>query len=78
LDDPRGKSVPPGVIVAYDSISGVKLFTEPNRAVRLLDQTDALPKANDCFEHSGKSYFIVGVRKGSTETLCGIDVREES
>jgi len=78
MHDPRGKSVPSGVVVAYDCISGIELFTEPNRAVRLLDQTDALPKANDLFEHSGKNYFIVGVRKGSTETLCEIDVREES
>jgi len=71
------KAVPSGTIIGYDVLSGQKLFTEPNRATRLTDQTDALPKANDLYTASGKRYRVVGVRAGSTETLCEIDVREE-
>jgi hypothetical protein len=70
-------TAPSGTIVGYDVGSGEKLFTETDRATRLSDQTDALPCANDLYTVNGKSYRVVGVRKGSTVTLCEIDVREE-
>ncbi len=33
------KTVLPGTIVGYDVVSGVKLFTETNRATRFTDLT---------------------------------------
>jgi hypothetical protein len=75
--DPGAKSVPSGTIIAYDYVSGQKLFTETNRATRFPDQTDALPQENHLYAYNGKDYRILGVRKGSTEALCEIEVREE-
>lgn len=73
------KTVPSGTVVGYDVVSGKKLFTEKNRATRFPDQTDALPQANDLYHTlNGKTYRVVAVRKGSTETLCEMDVREEA
>lgn len=77
IDKLPKKNVPSGTIVGYDVESGKKLFTETNRATRFPDETDALPRAGDLYEVSGKNYRIVGVRKGSTERLCEVDVREE-
>ena len=72
-------TVPVGTIVGYDDVSGDKLFTETNRITRFPDQTDALPQANDLYETlNGKTYRVVGVRKGSTATRCEIDLREET
>jgi hypothetical protein len=71
-------TVPSGTVIGYDAVSGEKLFTETNRASRFPDQTGALPQANDLYQTStGKNYRVVGVRKGSTETQCEMDVREE-
>jgi hypothetical protein len=71
------KTVPAGTVIGYDADSGEKLFTEINRATRRSDQTITLPQVNEIHIFNGKTYRIVGVRKGSTETLCEIDVREE-
>jgi hypothetical protein len=70
-------TVPAGTVIGYDADSGEKLFTEINRATRRSDQTITLPQVNEIHTFNGKTYRIVGVRKGSIETLCEIDVREE-
>ena len=49
-----------------------------NRATRFPDQTYALPCANDLYVVNGKKYRVVGIRKGSTETMCEMDVHEEA
>ena len=72
------KTVPAGILIAYDADTGKKLFSELNRATRWPDGTDALPNAQSFYAHDNKNYRVVGVREGSTETLCEIDVREES
>jgi len=66
-----------GTVIGYDANSGKKLFEETNRATQLSDGTSALPKAGDKYENGGKCYRIKGIRKGSTETLCLMDVIEE-
>jgi hypothetical protein len=68
-----------GTLVGYDVTSGVTLFTEVNRVVRLNNSLCTLPKANDLYRPSSsdKQYRVIGVRKGSTEQLWEIDVREE-
>jgi hypothetical protein len=72
-------TVPSGTLIGYDADSGEKLFTETNRATRFPDQTNALPQANGLYNTlDGKTYRVVGVRKGSTEILCEMDVREET
>ena len=55
-----------------------ELFTVTNRATRFPDQTYALPCANDLYVVNGKKYRVVGIRKGSTETMCEMDVHEEA
>ena len=71
-------TIPSGTIVGYDSGSGKELFTVTNRATRFPDQTYALPCANDLYVVNGKKYRVVGIRKGSTETMCEMDVHEEA
>jgi hypothetical protein len=72
------KSVPSGTIIGYDSVTGEKLFTDTNRATRLNDEPDTLPRENDTYRAlNDKVYRVVGVRKGSTELQCEIDVRED-
>jgi uncharacterized protein (UPF0128 family) len=66
-----------GTVIGYDANSGKKLFEETNRATQLPDGASALPKAGDKYENGGKNYRIKGIRKGSTETLCLMDVIEE-
>jgi hypothetical protein len=70
--------VPSGTVISYDAASGVKLFAEINRPIRTNDEPNTLPIANSLYDTlDGKTYRVVGVRKGSTELLCEIDVREE-
>ncbi len=71
-------TAPSGAIVGYEVISGEKLFTEANRVTRFPDGTSALPYANLLYTVNDKTYRVVGVRKGSTEMVCEIDVREET
>ena len=71
------KTVPAGILIAYDADTGKKLFTELNRATRWPDGTSSLPHARALYLHDN-NYRIVGVREGSTETIWEIDVREES
>ena len=67
-----------GTVIGYDAVSGVKLFTEINRPIRMNDEPNTLPIANSLYDTlGGKTYRVVGVRKASTELLCEIDVREE-
>lgn len=67
-----------GTLVGYDADSGLTLFTEVNRPIRLSDGTSSLPLARDIYYTGGKQYRVVGVRIGSTETHNEIDVREET
>jgi hypothetical protein len=71
-------TVPTHTVIGYDADSGKKLFTEANRASRTAQEPDTLPRANHVYvAGNGKTYRVIGVRKGSTETLVEIDVREE-
>jgi len=72
------KTVPAGILIAYDADTGKKLFTELNRATRWPDGTSSLPHARALYLHDNKNYRIVGVREGSTETIWEIDVHEET
>ncbi len=67
-----------GTLVGYDADNGQKLFTQINRPVRLSDGTSSLPLAGDFFRTEEKQYQVVGVRRGSTESNCEIELREVS
>ena len=64
-------------VVGYNVDSGKEVFTWRHVAPKNYDGTGGLPNAGRILEHNGKSYRVIGVRQGSTETLWEIDVPEE-
>jgi len=66
--------IPSGTIIGYHAETGEKLFEHTNRATRDPSGKTTIPSAGEHYQTGGKYYLIVGIRKGSAETLCLMDV----